>query len=213
MLTARILTSAQLNKPITFATWNNPFDHLRNCSFTNIICKPTSLSTTASGKKKAVELWPNYHWPKYGPRDFNVREFWNFVTIHPSESLEIRHRVPQEKIDTARMESGEKYGVEMTDLGLGTSWWMYGAIDDVQDKNFMRWSKRGVEGRKRWLLDNVNVSKEGMTDETHEDGEEWVMAEKPTEDMWGDSGDWIMGEDPAELALVIEEGAAEFEVL
>ena len=134
--------------------------------------------------------------PKYGCSDLDIREGGGFVTLEPNKTLEIRHEVPQERIEATLLLAGEAYKAEMTDLGLGTRWWMYGTMDEAGDKKFMRWSPRGVAGLRRYQLDNVDTLGE------------------PREDLiWEDSSEWIMGEDPMKLALVIEKGEAEFEII
>ncbi len=190
ILQACIVTSPKPGQPITLATWNNPFQSLGNRSYTNITC--------TSNPSKAITVWPETHWPKYGPRELNVREFWDFVPIHPGTTLQIKHEVPKAKIDAVKLEKGEKYKISLTDLGLGTSWWMYGTPEDdwVKDKKFMRWTSRGVEGEKRHRLDNVDT-----------------LGEPAEDQMWDDSEEWFMGEDPEKLALVMENEDAEFEVI
>lgn len=188
VLTARILSSPEPSRPVTLATWDNPFQRLGNCSYSDIAC--------ISGPSKAIKIESVSHWPKYGPRELNVREFWDFITLCPNQPLEVCHEVPRDKVDAAYLETGEVYKASLKDLGLGTSWWMYGKLDDAEGKKFMRWSSRGVEGEKRYRLDNADKLGEPLEDE-----------------MWEDSSEWIMGEEPSQLALVIEKGEAEFEVV
>jgi hypothetical protein len=134
--------------------------------------------------------------PKFGSRDLDVRVRWEFITLQPNQVIEHRHEIPREKIAAAELEKGEVYKAELTDLGLGTSWWMYGTMDDVGDKKFMRWSPRGVEGLRRYQTEN----------------EDW-LGEPPDDVKWENSSEWFMGEDPSLLALVVEKNAAEFEIV
>ena len=192
VVTARILDSPRPDRPITLDTWLNPFHCLRSRCFKNIKC----VSGEAEQPPKSIKVWPKFHFPKYGLRGLDIREGGGFVTLEPNKTFEIRHEVPQDEIAAAVLVAGEVYKAEMTDLGLGTRWWMYGTMDEAGDKKFMRWSPRGVEGLRRYQLDNVDTLGE------------------PREDLiWEDSSEWIMGEDPMKLALVIEKGEAEFEII
>jgi hypothetical protein len=84
----------------------------------------------------------------------------------------------------------------MTELGLGTSWWMYGTMDEAGDKDFMRWNPKGVERSRQFMLDNKET-----------------LGLPPEELMWEDISEYVMGEDPMRLAIVIEKGEAELEIV
>jgi hypothetical protein len=192
VLTARILESPQPDRPITLDTSLNPFGSLRFNCFKNIIC----VSNEGSQPRKSIEIQTKCRFRKEGLRDLDVREQWKFITLEPNKSLEVRHEVPRDAIDAAGLQDGEVYRAELTDLGLGTWWWMYGAMDEAGDKKFMRWSSRGVEGEKQYRSENIDT-----------------LGEPLEEEMWEDSSEWIMGEDPMKLAIVIEKREAEFEVV
>jgi hypothetical protein len=163
--------------------------------FKNIVCTFDETSLPP----KAIKIWPNFHIPKCGLRGSDLREYGDdgdFVTLEPMQPLEVRHEVPRDKIDAAKLQSEEVYKAEMTDLGLATRWWMYGTMDYAQDKKFMRWSPRGVEGDRQYILDNMET-----------------LGEPPDDLMWEDSSEYIMGGNPRTLGIVIEKGEAEFEVV
>lgn len=73
---------------------------------------------------------------------------------------------------------------------------MYGTMDEVEGKKFIRWSERDVQAEIRWQIENVDVLNEMPEDEIQRSGREWIL-----------------GEDPAKLALVVEKGDAKFEVV
>lgn len=125
-----------------------------------------------------------------------MREYRNYITIPAHETLEIRHEIPRDSIAAANLRPRDKCKASLTDLGLGTHWWMYGTMDEVADKKFMLWDERGVEGYRQYQIDNVDTLGEPMEEMT-----------------WEDSSEWIMGEDRCELGIVVEGRSAEFEIV
>ncbi len=187
IVTARILTTPHPDSPITLSTFLNPLSYISNRSFGNINC----VYPATEGQKR-IEIWP-HSWPQYKWDGENLRDSWEFVTIEPGRSLEVRHEVPRDKIAAAGLKTGERYQAAFTDRCLGTRWWMFGSLEEAGDMKFMEW------GHERW------IEVEG------DDGEydDYVKVEREGED---ENGRWTMGEKPDDLALVIEKGEAEFDI-
>lgn len=162
-------------------------------SFENIKC----ISPPSSAEEgKSIEIWPR-GWPNFNTGVRDLREKYDFVTVPttlPSDelakrkqdvsSLEIKHEVPRDKIIAAQIKKGEKYRISLTDKGLGTYWWMFGTLEDVEGMKLKPWGKTESEG---------------------EDSEELEKEDK--------SGMWVAGEEPGKLALVVEKGEVEFEIV
>ncbi len=108
-------------------------------------------------------------------------------------TLVIKHQVDPEKIVEARLEVGERYQASFTNKCLGTRWWAYGSLEEFEGVRFGQW--RGEEGKEE---------REGEKEEREGRGTE---AKELVYD-----GKLLMGEMPDDLALVIEEGTAEFEI-
>lgn len=124
------------------------------------------------------------------------------MTVPPKESpaveegqrsLEIRHEVPRDRIVAAQLEKGERYRVRLTDKGLGTYWWMLGTLQDVEGMKFRAWMPKEQEEREK-------------KEETPE--EEWDEEERESR-----TGPWFMGEEADKLALIVEKGEVEFEII
>ncbi|KAJ9649474.1 hypothetical protein H2199_000249 [Coniosporium tulheliwenetii] len=183
ILTARILTTPHTDSPITLATFLNPLSSLRNRSFGNINCV-----FPATESKKRIRIWP-HSWPHYVWDGETLRDSWEFVTIEPGRSLEVRHEVLRDKIAAAGLKTGERYQAAFTDKCLGTRWWMFGSLEEAEQMKFMWWGhERERETEEGWETEKV---------------------EREGED---ENGRWTMGEKPDDLALVIEKGEAEFEI-
>ncbi len=115
------------------------------------------------------------------------------MTVPANGTLVIKHQVDPEKIAEARLEVGEKYQASFTNKCLGTRWWAYGSLKEFEGVRLGQWRKEeGKEGNER-----EEEEREGEGTEATESGYE---------------GKLLLGEIPDDLALVIEEGTAEFEI-
>lgn len=183
LITARVLSSPRPQIPITFMAYLNAFESLLNQSIGNIKC--TSLEES---KGNFIEIWPR-SCPNYGSsleaRD--LRQIRPFVTIAPDHPLVVHHEIPRSKIIGAGLEKGEKYKVKLTSRALGTRWWAFGLMEDLD----------GLQLR-RWHMEDEELHRDSVDEEVDE-GKETTS-----------QGPFTMGEDSDQLALVIERGEAEF---
>ncbi|MCJ1398671.1 hypothetical protein MMC11_001872 [Xylographa trunciseda] len=184
-VSARILTSPHPASPITLCTHLNPLSGLHNRCFGNIVCVSPSAQTS-----KHIEIWPGY-WARHVWNPRNLRDALPFITLRPHEPYEVKFEVRPEKIAAANPVVGEKYRVELTDKGMGTKWWAFGAWEDDPGMRYRTWKEGGDEGG------------ENEEEEDEEEGDEDGEDEK---------GRYTMGEDPQDLALVAEKGEAIFEI-
>ena len=104
-------------------------------------------------------------------------------------TLVTKHQVDPEKIAEARLEIGEKYQASFTNKCLGTRWWAYGSLEEFEGVRFGQWREEEGKG------ESEREEQEGM---------------EAKESLY--NGKLLMGEMPDDLALVIEEGTAEFEI-
>lgn len=186
VVTGRIVKSPRPESPITLASQSNPFGRIDNRSFKAIRCV-----SSAEGIEKCINIWPN-SWPNYNLGHIkDHRSIWDFVTIHPGEVIEVKHEVPREKIEEAGLKPGETYKAELTEYGLGTLWWMFGTLEDVEGRYLKRWGYSEEENDLSW------------PDEVEEERKERGYG-PPTN---------FTGEDPHMLAIVIETGEVEFEIV
>lgn len=109
------------------------------------------------------------------------------MTIPPQGQgqIFIRHQLPWEKIREADVKNGERYKVFLTNKGLGTRWWGFSS----QEEEF-----EGVKMR-TWRAADGN------------EGDE--RSERQNGKLEGNA---VGGERPEDLALVIENEYAEFEI-
>ena len=107
-----------------------------------------------------------------------------------SRFLEVKHVVPGDAILAAKVQSGETYRVCLTDRGLGTVWYMFGALEDVEGMKFELWKEEEEE-------DETDVIDDEYLDE-------WEKEER--------RGPWFRGENADKLLLVIEMGEVKFDV-
>jgi hypothetical protein len=185
IVTARILTTPHPDRAITLATWHCPFGGLTNRSFHNITC------TTNPEKKIEIHPvnWPNYKWDMQ-----DLRSSWDFVTIPPLNqgTYSVRHEVPRDKIEAANLEKGEKYKVALTDKCLGTRFWTFGSLEELDGVRFRQW--RSQSDDEMWAKE-----------------EEYDSDYKEQMEKYG-NGPVTKGEEPRMLALVPEVGEIEFDV-
>lgn len=108
-------------------------------------------------------------------------------------ALVIKHQVDPEKIAEAKLEVGEKYQASFTNKCLGTRWWAYGSLEEFEGVRFGQWRKE-------------EEKEESERDDEEGEGEGTEAKESEYD------GKLLMGEIPDDLALVIQEGTAEFEI-
>ncbi|KAL9097451.1 MAG: hypothetical protein Q9165_000347 [Trypethelium subeluteriae] len=138
IVSARILSTPHPDKPITLQTHPSPLEGLDNRSFHNIIC-------TANPDKK-IEIfprgWPQYHWD---PED--LRSVWSFVTIPPrGKGTYTAHlEVPCHRIEATHVQKGERYRVNMTNKCLGTRWWSFASLAELDGVRLRSWRSQEDE--------------------------------------------------------------------
>ena len=110
-------------------------------------------------------------------------------------ALVVKHQVDPEKIAEAKLKVGEKYQASFTNKCLGTRWWAYGSLEDFEGVRFCQWRKEE---------EKEDSEREEEEEEREGEGTEAKESEH--------NGKMLMGEIPDELALVIQEETAEFEI-
>lgn len=105
--------------------------------------------------------------------------------------------VPRDRIETATPEKGEKYRVSLTDKCLGARW-SFASLDELDGVRLRTWRARGDE--------EADAEEEGADPELREE------RERERREKYGD-GSATMGEYPAMLAMVVQGGPIEFEVV
>ena len=90
------------------------------------------------------------------------------------------------------MQKGERYRVSLTDKCLGTRWWAFKDLDELDGVRLKAWRE----------------PTEGDVDEEFSYSEE----EREMRERFGD-GPSCMGEEPGMLAMVVEGVDAEFEIV
>lgn len=184
IVSARVLTTPSPNQGIVLATFLSPLSDLSNRSFENIICTPDPT--------KRIEIYP-HNWPHFLHDPENLRAVWEFVDIPPLHqgSYSVRHQVPPRFIEAANLQAGERYRVALTNKCLGTRWWEYGKLTDL-DGVRLRWWRTPEEDRSQRLDDPLTYEE---ILEKHGDG--------PTS----------VGQQPDMLALLPENDGVEFEIV
>jgi hypothetical protein len=126
----------------------------------------------------------------------DLRSSWSFVTIPPQDqgSYTVKHEVPRDKINAANLKPGEKYRVALTDKCLGTRWWAFVSLEELDGVRLGTWRSREEEEARKC--------------------DSWLEAqmEKERREKFGD-GPVSMGEQPEMLAMVPEVGSVEVEVV
>lgn len=193
VVTARVLSSPHPERPITLWTHLSPLDAFNTRAFENIKC--------TTNEAEPIEIWPR-GWPQYhwDPEDLPMKTR-DFVTVPPRDqgTFSVRHRVPLDAIRSAKVKAGERYRVKMTDLCLGTRWWTFGALEDLDGVRLRTWRSRAsveAEAGEERMLDPE--SREEIEQERRD-----KYDERPT----------TSGENPDMLAMVPEVGEVEFEVV
>lgn len=103
----------------------------------------------------------------------------------------MKHEIPRDRIEAAKVQIGEKYEVRLGRKCLGTIWWMFGELPRGKDVV--------VKG---WDLEDEEEGEEDV--EKGQNGKE-KKSEGDNRVFWG--------EQPEELALVDEGVAVTFEVV
>lgn len=105
-----------------------------------------------------------------------------------SSYVEVKHQVPRDAILAAGLQNGETYRVSLTDRGLGTMWYMFGTLEDVEGMKLGAWKE----------------DKEESDETPEEDLDDWEKEER--------KGPWFRGENAYKLVLFIEKGEVDFKV-
>ncbi len=185
VVTAHILTSPQKDRAITLRTHLSPLDGLDTRAFDNI------HNTTDDAK--LIEIWPR-GWPQYRWDTEDLRPLDDFVTV-PTQGkgvLAIKHQVNPDLIKAAGVQKGERYRIRLNNKCLGTCWWCFGTMDDLEGVRLREWASLEAE---KSLTPALRAEKE--------------QARKA---KYGD-GPSTMGEDPEMLAMVPETWEVEFDVV
>jgi hypothetical protein len=207
IVTARVLTTPHPEKPITLATTFNCFSSLVHGSFNDFIC--------TSNPEKVFKLSTSAHFAvNWCGEDLRGRlnsSKDGFVTIPPLNQgvYTVRHEVPRFRIEEAMLEKGDAFRLSLSRKCLGTFWWYYGSLDELEGVRLRRWRSLSAERRRLDAMAEDGFTPEQMErilslpfdelalDEQHHH----VFPEGPTCD----------GEVTNMLALV-PEGDAEFEI-
>ena len=106
--------------------------------------------------------------------------------------------MPRHRIEAANLKKGERYRVSLTDKCLGTRWWSFASLDDLEGVRLRTWRSRAEEEAEEAEI-------EGSGPEYREE------IEREHREKYG-TGPVTMGEDPWMLAMVAVCGQVEFEV-
>ena len=125
------------------------------------------------------------------------------MTIPPQNqgSYSVRHEIPRHKLEAANLQKGERYRVTLTNQCLGTRWWTYAGLEDLEGVRLRAWRTPAEE-------EEAKVDAEAM----RADPELYEEMERERQEKHGDEP-VTMGEDPTMLAMVVEVGDVEFEVV
>jgi len=190
---ARILSTPHPEQGIAMTTFLNPLDPdaLCNRSFENIKC----LTTDGKLIKNFPISWLQWLWDTE-----DLRSSCTWISIPPRDDVfTIKHELPRELIDTANPQKGEKYVVKIGDRCLGTRWWNYGSLEDLEGVRLRLW----YDVAAREEEERAQPSLTGLRAREYEEVIERL----------GD-GRTSIGENPKMLALVREnEEGAEFEIV
>ena len=110
-----------------------PLEGLSNRSFNNIACI-TDLS-------KKIVIWPVGWLFARGIDTGDLRSHFDFVTSPPKEQgvYSVCHEVPRNKIEAAGLQVGERYSVSLTDKCLGTRWWTFASLEELEGVRLVAW--------------------------------------------------------------------------
>ncbi|MCJ1455896.1 hypothetical protein MMC28_006253 [Mycoblastus sanguinarius] len=190
IVTARILSTPHPDKSITLQAHPSPLDALSNRSFHNITCttKPAKQIEIIAGG------WPQYRWDSE-----DLRSGWPFVSIPPRDqgSYSVRHELPRNKIEVADLQKGERYKVALTDKCLGTLWWAFASLEELESVRLRAWRGQ-AEGA-------AEIELERADPELHEE------MERERSEKYGDGPAMTIGENPMMLAMVRENKEVVFE--
>ncbi|PVI04791.1 hypothetical protein DM02DRAFT_624584 [Periconia macrospinosa] len=175
VVAGRIVKSPEPEAAITLEAYHNAFQPLPNRSISNTVCI-LPQATVDQGKHIHTQA---IGWPNFGAGDKDRRQIFNYITIRPGEDYVVRHEICKSRIGACSPIRGEKCKVSLNDNALGTLFWCWGDLKDMEDKKFGDgpFTRRFFE----------------------ENGHEW------NED-YGREDLWLKGEDHTKLALVIKKG-------
>ncbi|KAF2666117.1 hypothetical protein BT63DRAFT_481917 [Microthyrium microscopicum] len=187
VVTARVIKTPRPGQCITLAKRLSPLASLENRSFADIICSNNS--------EKKIEIYP-INWPHFFFDMNNLREDWEFVTIPPPGKgvFTTQLEVPRDKLEAVDLMEGERYHITLTDKCLGTFWWCYGSLTDLEGIRLRQWESQEDRARER----QYEAS--------------WKLDEEERIQKYG-KGPVSFGEEPQMLAMVPEGEGVEFEVV
>lgn len=137
-----------------------------------------------------IEIYPRSVANQSRGRERDIRRNgWNFITLHPSTPLVIKHEIKKEWIGRAGVQKGEKHKIKLMNKGLGTRCWCWADLSELEGKEF-RWPGREGHFYGKW----------------DEDREKMKQEEK-------EGVKWIVGEDEKEVGIVVERGVVEFDTV
>ena len=125
---------------------------------------------------------------------------WTFVTVPPVDqgSYVIRHEVPRNKILAADLQKGERYRVRLTNKCLGTRWWAFKSLEELEGVRLSTWKAQYEEEEEKIAEEQDPV---------------WAEEEKQERYEKYGNGPSCTGEDPSMLAMIVEGLEAEFEIV
>lgn len=81
------------------------------------------------------------------------------MTVPAGGTLEIRHQVDPATIAEAGLKAGEKYRASFTNKCLGTRWWAFGSLDELENVRFRQWKdgeqQEGADDEGKYLMGEV----------------------------------------------------------
>ena len=107
----------------------------------------------------------------------------------------MRHEVPRNKIEVAGLQIGERYRVALTDKCLGTRWWAFANLEELEGVRLRTWRAPAEEAAETEADPDLEEEMERERSEKYRDGPVSI------------------GENPVMLAMVMESEEVEFEVV
>lgn len=78
------------------------------------------------------------------------------MTVPSDGHVEIKHQVDPAKIADAGLKPGERYQASLTNKCLGTRWWAFGSLEELDGRRFHQWREgaptEGEDENGRFLL-------------------------------------------------------------
>jgi hypothetical protein len=183
VITGKIITSPFPESPITLRAFHNAFQSLPNRSIGDIYWVSPN---DAANPKKCMKISPR-GWPNLQCLDLDFRKMFHHFTIRPNEKYSVRHEVSRANIEECGPKIGERYRVRMNDKALGTFFWCWCDLEDMEGLKF----------------GDGPYTREYFEENGRDDWDE----EYANNDLW------VNSEEPKKLALVIEKAEAEFDIV